>query len=205
MHDPSRWRNDTEVGKGLLPPAQEGVALAIAFVLDRNVLLQRVSAAKDVHLHRVIDDEIHRDQRIDLGWIPAQARHSGAHRSQIDDRWHTREILQNHARWHERQLDRGRLGRLPSCQAAHVVLADAFAVGMPQERLEQDSNRVRQSLQIGCHARLLQGVETPDCDRALGGGQLPPGSKGIVCGHRFLLPSSRSADSKGVEFSPDHS
>ena len=48
-----------------LAPAQEHVALAVAAEFDLVVVLKRVRGAVFIDLHRVIDDELCRRQRID--------------------------------------------------------------------------------------------------------------------------------------------
>ena len=46
----------------------------------------------------MIDHQVDRHQRVDLSRIAAQAGHGRAHRSQVDHRRHTGEILHHDAR-----------------------------------------------------------------------------------------------------------
>jgi len=71
VHDAGRGRHNPEIVEGLLPPAQELVTLAVALEFDVGVQAQRIRHAKVVYLHRVVDDEIDRDERVDLLWIAA--------------------------------------------------------------------------------------------------------------------------------------
>ena len=87
-----------------LAPAQEHVALAIAVVLEIGVQRQRVGGAEVIDLHRVIDDELDRLQRIDLLRIAAERDDAVAHRRQIDDAGHAGEVLQQDPRRHERDF-----------------------------------------------------------------------------------------------------
>ena len=87
-----------------LSPAQEHVALAIAVVLEIGVQRQRVGRAEVIDLHRVIDHELDRLQRIDLLRIAAERHDAVAHRRQIDDARHAGEVLQQDPRRHERHF-----------------------------------------------------------------------------------------------------
>ena len=78
--DAGARRHDAEVRKGLLAPAQELVALLVAFIFDGHVLLERVLLAEIVDHHAVVDDQIDFRQRIDLFRVAAQLLHGIAHR-----------------------------------------------------------------------------------------------------------------------------
>ena len=58
MDDAGARRHDAEVVEGLLAPAQELVALAVALEFDLDVPREGVSRAEVVDLHRVVDDEV---------------------------------------------------------------------------------------------------------------------------------------------------
>ncbi len=123
VHDAGLGRHDAEVGERVLPPAQERVALAVARVLELRVQVKRVSRAEMVHLDGVIDHEFHRLERIDAVRVAAEAGHGVAHRGEIDDGRHAREILQQHTRWGEGDLlldrrSRGPSWRAPGCRRA---------------------------------------------------------------------------------------
>ena len=60
MDDAGIGRHDLEVLEGILSPAQEGVAFAVAFELDLGVGRERAGAAEGVNLHRVVDDQLRR-------------------------------------------------------------------------------------------------------------------------------------------------
>ena len=124
MDDAGLGRHDAEVAERRLAPAQEHVALAVALVLEVGVQLERVRAAEVIDLHRVIDDELDRLQRIDLLGIAAERGDAVAHRGEIDDARHAGEVLQQDARGHERDflLD-GARGR-PARQRPDVVGLD---------------------------------------------------------------------------------
>ena len=58
MDDPRSGRHDLEVVEGLLAPAEEGVALAVALVLAVDVDVDRHPVCKCVDLDRVVDHEL---------------------------------------------------------------------------------------------------------------------------------------------------
>ena len=59
-------RHRLEVRERALAPAEERVALAVALELERGVPLDREPRREVVDLHRVVDHELDRDQRVDL-------------------------------------------------------------------------------------------------------------------------------------------
>ena len=71
--------------KARLAPAQELVALAVALVLELDVALEGVGAAEHVGDDRVVDDQLGRGQRVDLGRVAAEVGHRLAHGGEVDD------------------------------------------------------------------------------------------------------------------------
>ena len=64
--DAGARRHDLEAAERLLAPAQEEVALAVALELELDVAPERHARRERVDLHRVVDHELGRDQRVDL-------------------------------------------------------------------------------------------------------------------------------------------
>ena len=62
--------------------------------------------AEQVHLHRVVDDEVDVDERVHPRRIAAGPRHRRAHRREVDHRRDAREVLHQHAARHERDARR---------------------------------------------------------------------------------------------------
>ena len=81
---PDGRRHDAEIVERLLAPAQEFVALAVALELHFHVELPASRAAEVIDLHRVVDHQVDRNQRIDLLRVAAQPLHRGAHGRQVD-------------------------------------------------------------------------------------------------------------------------
>ena len=98
MADAGAGRHHVEIIERTLRPFQELVALLVLPVFLVDVLLERLIVAEEGHRHRVIDDEIDRNLRIDLLGIAAERLHGVAHGGEIDHRRHAGEVLHQHAR-----------------------------------------------------------------------------------------------------------
>ena len=159
MADPGRRRDDAEVVERLLAPAQERVALAVALVVAVGVDVEGARVAERVDLHRVVDDQIDRDEGIDRARIAAEPLDRVAHRGQVDDRGHAREVLHQHPGGLERDLLRGLGLGIPRRDRLHVVSPDRIAVLEPERVLEQHLQRVREPRDVEL---LLQSVEPVD-------------------------------------------
>ncbi len=147
-------RHDLEVREARLAPPQERVALAVPLELELGVACDRRAGRELVDLDGVVDDELGRQQRIDLLRIAAEVAHRVAHRGEVDDRRNAREVLQQHARGRERDLV-ARLGlRVPRGDGLDVAL-----VAEAEHVLEQDLERVREPLDVEA---ALQRVEAED-------------------------------------------
>ncbi len=132
----ARWHHG-EVVECLLAPAQELVALAVALHLDRDVLLECLIVAETVDHHRVVDDQVHRRQRIDLLRIAAGLGHGVAHGCKIDDCRDAGEVLHQYAGRAVLDLHRGAARIQPAHQGFQVVGADCLVVFPAQQVLQQ--------------------------------------------------------------------
>ncbi len=138
-------RDDFEIVERALSPAQEGIALAVARELELGVEREGVRTAEVVHLHRVVDDELDRLQRIHTNGISAERDHGIAHGREIDHARHAGKVLEQHTRRHERNLFVGTERRIPLRHGANVVGFHERVVLAAQQILEQDLHRVRQT------------------------------------------------------------
>ncbi len=164
MHDAHAGRHHAEVGKRALAPPQELIAFAIPLELEVDVRLQRVGAAEAIHLHRMVDDQVDRDERIDPLRITAQALHRAAHGGQIHDGRYSGEVLQHDARRRKRNLDLGQIGRRPGGQMPHVVVANHVTVAVAGHGFEQNADGERQAGH-GPHALFFQTRQAVDAHR----------------------------------------
>ena len=128
MADAGARRHDAEVVECVLAPAQEAIALAVAFELDFDVLRQRIGTGEDIDLDRVVDHQIHRHQRIDLLRIAAKARYAVAHRGEVHHRGHTGKVLEQDTGGAKRHFPVGVRGRQPASDRLGVVHGVAGAV-----------------------------------------------------------------------------
>ncbi len=144
---PVSGRHHGEIAKSGLAPAQERVAFLVARKLDLVVARQGLGVAVFIHLHRVVDDQLRRQEGIDAGRIAARALGGGAHGGQIHDRGHASEVLHDHPRRHERDLA-CRLGlRLPACHGLDLSGSDRGAVLAAQQVFEKDFQGKRQPIE----------------------------------------------------------
>ena len=180
--DPRPRRHHAEIVEGHLAPAQELIALAVALELLGHVLAEGIGAAEGVHLHRVVDDEVDGDQRIDALGVAAELDHRIAHRGEIDDGGHAGEVLHQHARRTKGDLALGAALLEPGGDRADVLNAHRGPVLPTQEVLEQHLEREGEPCQIA-ETGLCRGFEA-EIVVALGAdGKLPPGLERILSGH----------------------
>ena len=148
VDDAGARRHHLEVPERLLPPAQEGVALPVALELDPGVARQRVRAAEAIDLHRMVDHQLHRRERVDLRRIAAERAHRVTHRGEIDHRGDPGEVLEQHPGGSERDLGGG-LGRgVPPRQRLDVARGDGGAVFVAEQVLQEDLQREGKAARI---------------------------------------------------------
>src|SRR5688572_21833667 len=98
MHDARHRRHNTEVAEGPLPPFQKFIPFAIAMEFHFRVACESVCGREEINLDRMVNDQIHGHQRIDLLWVATEARNCCTHCGQIYYCGYSREILHNNAR-----------------------------------------------------------------------------------------------------------
>ena len=177
VHDAGVGRHDLEVAEGVLPPLEERVALAVARELEPGVQLERVRGPEVIDLHGMVDHQLGRLERVDPTGVAAEARHAVAHRREVDHRGNAGEVLQQHARGHERDLlaDAGR----PARERLDVGGGDGTAVLPPQHVLQEDLERVGQAPDARVPGRLERPQAVQVHVAALSIGQRLAGSEGV--------------------------
>ena len=148
-------RHDAEVAERALAPAQERVTLLVALELQPGVRRERAGARELVDLHGVVDDEVGRRERIDLLRVSAERHERLAHRGEVDDRGHAREVLQEDARGREGDLLLGRDLRVAVREREDVLLRDRAPVLVAEQVLEKDPEGEGEAR--GLRRRLLEG------------------------------------------------
>ena len=162
----------------LSPPPLSGaklVPLGVAPELHLHVEAERVGAAEVVDLDGVVDHEVGGNERLYARDVTSALHDCRAHRGQVDEQGYAGEVLQQHAPHDERDLRLPLCVRLPARERFDVLVADAAAVAIAQDRLEEDAEADRQP-RDACdpplfekrervvHARGSRGqLETPAC------------------------------------------
>src|SRR6266550_7290620 len=98
MHDADSRRNELESLESLLTPLKKLVTLAIALELHVQIEFQRARRTEEIDLHRMIDNQIDRHERLDDLRVASEPLHSTAHRREVDNQRNSSEVLQNNAR-----------------------------------------------------------------------------------------------------------
>ena len=187
VDDPHARRYDAEAAKHLLGPAQQGVALVNALVLALDVAGVGVGAAEGVDLHRMVDDEVHVDERVDSRRIPSGPLHGAAHGGEVDHRRNPGEVVEKDAGGDEGAL--AVLGRglaIPARQRSHALLLAEALSGVAEEILEEDLHRHGEAGDVP-EPPLFEG-----CQPMVGQptAKLGPGAEAIL---RHLSPTHRCA------------
>ena len=113
MHDSGARGNHLELVEGILAPAKELVALAIAFVLELHVTGLRVGRSEKVGDDGMVDDQFSGCQRLDDVGIASQSDHCLTHRCQVHDHGNTGEVLHHYSRRGELDLPCRLCARIP--------------------------------------------------------------------------------------------
>ena len=147
--DAAAGRHDAHVVERLARPLEEGEALAVALGLDGEVLGSRARAARDVGGDAVVDDEGARDARVHAGRVSPTLDHGVAHRGEVDEDRHAREVLEQHARGHEHDLFAGGAGAGGLDHARGTLDGLLVAGGPAHDVLEKGDQARRQGLGAG--------------------------------------------------------
>ena len=115
MHNAGHRRHNAEVAEGFLSPFQKFIAFAVALEFHFGIAVERIGCGEEIHLHRMVNDQVNRHKRIDLLRVAAQTGNSGAHRGQVNHGGHARKILHDNA---ARQEGNARALRLVGVHAA---------------------------------------------------------------------------------------
>jgi hypothetical protein len=173
-----------EVPKGLLTPVEQCVTLPVAPVLPLDVGAVGVGGAEAVDLHRVVDDQVHRYERVYRFRVPAGPGDCAAEGGQIHHRRHPGEVLHEDAGRHEGEPGT-RLLLGPAGQRDHVRLRDVPGARPPKQVLQQNLDRVGQGSQVDAGA-VGQLAQAEDADRSRGGVEIGQRFERVVR-HGYLL------------------
>ncbi len=161
-----------------------------------DVGLVGVLGAESVDLHGVVDDQVHRNERVDCGGVAPGPGDGAAQCGQVDHGRDSGEVLHQHPGRHVGQA--GALGLLgPGGERHHVGLGDVPGAGPPQQVLQKDLHCVGQGGQVYAGLR-RQPWQAEDSDVAVRSWQLFRVSSGSLgmgsCpdrGRRHPLPMAQ--------------
>jgi hypothetical protein len=144
VDDPGGRREDAQIAERLLAPAQKPVAFAVALEFPAHVDLQRIRAAGGIHLDGMVDDQVHRHERVHPGRVAAEPAHGLAHCGQVHHARHAGKILQQEAAGFEGHLRARRRPRFPRRQPLDILFGDRKPVAGAQRGFEQYADRIGQ-------------------------------------------------------------
>ena len=184
----------------VLRPAQEHVALAVALVLEVDVLAEGHHRAEAIDLNRVVDDQVDRHERIDPADIATHPGNGRAHRRQIDHTGHAGEVLEDDPAGQVGQLEVGQILRIPVGECLDVVHGGELRADMAEQVLEHDADDKGQPVDFG-HARALQCRQVRDGIRLTAGVDGSAHAERIACliGRRTCHDELSSSGSEGWE------
>lgn len=128
VNDAGSRRNNAEIIKGFLAPAQELVALSITLILSFHIALECHSVAKNIDLNRMVDHQFCGNLRVDELRVTPHRLISLTHHGKINDAGNTGEILEDYARGSELDFFHGLGLRIPVRENAHMVSGNIFAI-----------------------------------------------------------------------------
>ena len=148
MHNPRGRGDHAEVTQALLSPSQQLIPLQISLKLEIHILLQRITGAKVVNLHRVIDHQVTLNQRVDLFGVATHANHGIPQSGHVDHCGNPREILQNHTAHHKRDLNLLWFGGVPVRHLRDMLFVHQETVHISETGFQQNSHRKWQRINL---------------------------------------------------------
>ena len=148
MADAGARRHHAEVVERALAPAQKGVAFAVTLHFDVDVFAEGLLIAELVDHDRVVDDQVHRRQRVDALRIAPGLGHGGAHGGQIDHGGHAGEVLHQHAGGAVLDFPVGFALGEPGGQGFEIFTGDGLVVFPAQQVFQQHLERHGQSVEL---------------------------------------------------------
>ncbi len=151
-----------EVVEALLRPLEQGVALAVALVFPGDVLGEGLAGPPGVHLDRVIDDQVHRHEGVDLAGVSAEGLQRIPHGRQIHHGRDPGEVLHQHPGRVVGDFHGRRVTLFPAGDVEHILFGDDPAVEFAQQVFHENPDGEGQPADRG-QAFLLQqaDVEKP--------------------------------------------
>ena len=192
MNDSGGRRDDPEVVEGRLSPLEELVAFHVPCELHLGVDLECIGRVERVHLDRVIDDEIGRDLRVDLGsggFVSGHSNNRRPHRSEIDHGRNAGEVLENDASGLVGDLRLSHLRRDVTSHCVNVRVGDDPSIVIPQRRLQENLDRVRQGVDVTEAGEGIESIDRSFTERCVD--RAPCSERIVGVGHGAASQTSR--------------
>ena len=169
VDDTCPGRHNLEVIEGRLTPAQELVALAVAFIFNVNVALKRIWLAKEISNDRVVDHELSGREWVDFVRVAAKINNGFTHGREVHDAGNTGEVLEHDTCGGELNLGGGFCSGVPAAERLDLLFGDVRTIFGAQQVLQQDLQAKRQRLMSFDSISAEDLVLTiPDCQSVLG-------------------------------------
>jgi hypothetical protein len=147
VDDAGPGRNHPKVAEGTLGELEQLIALVISLELELHVALVGVRRSEKIHLDRVVDHQVARDDRIDLVGVPLHLGHGITHGREVDYAGYAGEVLQHHAGRHEGDLALRGTGGIPAGQVPDMDVGNDPTPRETQRIFEQDADREGQTVE----------------------------------------------------------
>ncbi len=146
MADAGAGRHHPEVvGRPAVPSAERRSVRGCAAISISTLTAEGFGSGIGIDHHRVVDDQVDRDLRVDQRRVAAGAGQRIAHGGQVDHRRHAGEILHQHPSRAKRDFVVGAVFPEPAEHGQDIVAGDGLAILAAQQVLEQDLQRHRQT------------------------------------------------------------
>jgi len=146
MDNTTSWWDNFEVVKSLGSPLQEFESFVVSLELKLFVSLSSSITSKSIDLNGVINNQIDWAERVNLSWVSSESLHGVSHGSQVNNGWHTCEILQEHSGGLEGNVYVLLGGVGPVQNLVNVGFFDGELVAVSDSALKEHSDGVRQPI-----------------------------------------------------------
>ena len=152
-------RHDAEIIEGFLTPAEEFVTLPIPLKFDIHILLKRRRGAGDIHHHRMVNHQVHGNQRVHLARVTTQAKQGIAHGGKVHHGRDAGEILEQDPRGAEGHFLIGTAFLHPFGDLLRIIHRIGTAIFEAQHIFQQHLEAIGQAGKVADALRCLGQAE----------------------------------------------
>ena len=148
VHNTGVRGDHLKILKGILPPTKEGITLTVSGKLQVSVQLEGVMAPERVHLNRMVNYQLSRQEWVDLVWVSAKLLDRIPHSGEVHHCGNAGEILEQDTGGHERDFSR-RFGlSVPIRQRFDIFRRDRFPILTAKQIFQQDFQGIREPCDV---------------------------------------------------------